>query len=121
MTPCPVEDDAGERVATLLAVGPLNRRLEPGVQRRAWYYPMAAAVSLAVARAVPAIVLLGHPTYYPKFGFVPGRGTGLEPPAEAWPDAAWMARQLPAWTDEMPGNRPLSRGVRAARLIKVPR
>ncbi len=65
---------------------------------------MAAATSLAVARAVPALVLLGHPLYYPRFGFEPARGTGLEPPAEAWPDAAWMARLLPAWTDAMRGT-----------------
>jgi putative acetyltransferase len=65
---------------------------------------MGAAVGLAVARAVPALVLLGHPSYYPRFGFVPARGAGLLPPADAWPDSAWMARLLPAWTEASRGT-----------------
>ncbi|MCJ7711259.1 MAG: GNAT family N-acetyltransferase, partial [Chloroflexi bacterium] len=50
------------------------------------------------------IVLLGHASYYPRFGFGSARDVGLEPPAAAWPDAAWMARLLPAWTDAMRGT-----------------
>jgi putative acetyltransferase len=103
MTPCPVEAEDGSTVATVIAIGPVA--VEPGVQRRGVGSAlMAAAMSLAVARAVPAIVLLGHPSYYPRFGFESARGTGLEPPAAAWPDAAWMARLLPAWTDDMMGT-----------------
>lgn len=103
MTPCPVEDDDGTAVATVLAIGPVA--VQPAVQNLGVGSAlMAAAMSLAVARAVPAIVLLGHPSYYPRFGFESARGTGLEPPATAWPDAAWMARLLPAWTDDMAGT-----------------
>jgi predicted N-acetyltransferase YhbS len=103
MTPCPVEDGEGLVVATVIAIGPVA--VEPAVQfRGVGSALMAAAMSLAVARAVPAIVLLGHPSYYPRFGFEPARGTGLEPPAAAWPDAAWMARLLPAWSDDMAGT-----------------
>jgi putative acetyltransferase len=103
MSPCPVEDDDGEQVATVLAIGPVA--VDPAVQLRGVGSAlMAAAMSLAVARAVPALVLLGHPSYYPRFGFESARGTGLEPPAAAWPDAAWMARLLPAWTDAMRGT-----------------
>ena len=65
---------------------------------------MASAMSLAVARAVPALVLLGHPTYYPRFGFESARGIGLQPPDQRWPDAAWLARRLPAWTDAIRGT-----------------
>ena len=61
-------------------------------------------MSLALARAVPAMVLLGHASYYPRFGFESARGVGLMPPADAWPDTAWMARRLPAWTDDMRGT-----------------
>jgi putative acetyltransferase len=57
-----------------------------------------------VARGVPALVLLGHPAYYPRFGFGSARDAGLQPPAPEWPDAAWMARLLPAWTDAMRGT-----------------
>ena len=90
-------------MATVLAIGPVA--VDPAVQRRGVGSAlMAAAASLAVARAVPALVLLGHPSYYPRFGFESARGAGLEPPAAAWPDAAWMARLLPAWTDDMRGT-----------------
>ena len=103
MTPCPVEADDGSVVATVIAIGPVA--VEPPVQfRGVGSALMAAAMSLAVARAVPAIVLLGHPSYYPRFGFESARGAGLEPPAAAWPDAAWMARLLPAWSDDMAGT-----------------
>ncbi len=103
MTPCPVEDPDGATLATVLAIGPVA--VDPAVQSRGVGSAlMAAAMSLAVARAVPALVLLGHPTYYPRFGFEAARGAGLEPPAAAWPDAAWMARLLPAWSDEMAGT-----------------
>jgi putative acetyltransferase len=103
LSPCPVEADDGSRVATVLAIGPVA--VDPSVQRRGVGSAlMAAAASLAVARAVPALVLLGHPSYYPRFGFESARDAGLEPPADAWPDAAWMARRLPAWTDDMQGT-----------------
>ena len=103
LSPCPVEDEDGGRVGEVLALGPIA--VLPEVQLRGVGSAlMATAMSLAVARAVPAIVLLGHPSYYPRFGFVPARGVGLLPPADAWPDAAWMARLLPAWTDSMCGT-----------------
>jgi putative acetyltransferase len=65
---------------------------------------MGAAMSLALARGVPALVLLGHPAYYVRFGFSSARDVGLQPPTPAWPDAAWLARLLPAWTDAMRGT-----------------
>jgi putative acetyltransferase len=103
LSPCPVEDEKGEWAGEVLALGPIA--VLPEVQfRGVGSALMATAMGLAVARAVPAIVLLGHPSYYPRFGFVPARGVGLLPPAEAWPDAAWMARLLPAWTDSMRGR-----------------
>ena len=103
LSPCPVEDVDGERVGEVLALGPIA--VKPEVQRRGVGSAlMVAAVGLAVARAVPAIVLLGHPSYYPRFGFVPARGLGLLPPAEAWPDAAWLARLLPAWSERCRGT-----------------
>ncbi len=103
LSPCRVEDAAGATVATVLAIGPVA--VQPDLQYRGIGSAlMAAATGLAVARAVPALVLLGHPSYYPRFGFLSARDAGLEPPAAAWPDAAWMARLLPAWTDAMRGT-----------------
>jgi putative acetyltransferase len=103
LSPCPVIDAAGRTVAHVLAVGPMA--VAPAVQRRGVGSALTtAAVGLALARAVPALVLLGYPDYYGRFGFEPARRVGLEPPAAAWPDAAWMARLLPAWDDSMAGT-----------------
>jgi putative acetyltransferase len=103
MTPCPVLADEGSVAGEVLSLGPMA--VEPGVQRQGIGSAlMGAAMSLAVARAVPAVVLLGHPSYYPRFGFTSARDLGLEPPAQAWPDAAWLARRLPAWTDDLRGT-----------------
>ena len=58
---------------------------------------MREAVARCEAAGVAAVALLGHPTYYPRFGFGSARAQGLRPP-EPWPDEAWMAHRLPAWT-----------------------
>jgi putative acetyltransferase len=106
MTPCPVEDADGGTVATVLAIGPVA--VDPPVQRQGVGSAlMAAAASLAVARAVPALVLLGHPSYYPRFGFESARGAGLE----GSPPAGLDRRHA--------RDRALPRGVRAARLTSA--
>jgi putative acetyltransferase len=103
LSPCPVVDDDGAEIATLLAVGPVA--VEPSVQLRGIGSAlMHAATAVAIARGIPALVLLGHPAYYPRFGFESARGVGLQPPADAWPDPVWLARRLPAWDDTMQGT-----------------
>lgn len=64
---------------------------------------MRRAIGGAVALAAPAIALVGHETYYPRFGFEPARRLGLEPPG-AWRDENWLALRLPAWTPELRGT-----------------
>ena len=39
------------------------------------------------------VVVLGHPDYYPRFGFVPGRSHGIECPFDA-PEDAFMVLGL---------------------------
>jgi putative acetyltransferase len=103
LSPCPVEDDTGVVVATVLAIGPVA--VLPAVQfRGVGSSLMYAAMSLAMARAVPALVLLGHAGYYTRFGFDSARDVGLQPPTDAWPDEVWMARRLPAWDEAMRGT-----------------
>ena len=67
----------------------------------------AALIRETVARATaagwPVIVLLGHATYYPRFGFESGRGLGIEP-QQPWGDAHWMALRLPGWSADMRGT-----------------
>jgi putative acetyltransferase len=103
LSPCPVEDDAGDVVASVLAIGPVA--VTPAAQLQGVGSAlMHAAMSLAMARGVPALVLLGHADYYPRFGFGSAREAGLEPPTPEWPDQHWMARRLPAWDDAMRGT-----------------
>ena len=64
---------------------------------------MRAAIGLATRRGQPLLCLLGHALYYPRFGFKPARALGIEPPQE-WPDEAWQALRLPAWTPDMRGK-----------------
>jgi putative acetyltransferase len=103
LSPCQVVDWSGEPTCEVLALGPVA--VLPSVQFRGVGSSLiSTALSLAMARGVAAVVLLGYPDYYPRFGFAPARALGLQPPAPAWPDAAWMARLLPAWSDELRGT-----------------
>lgn len=64
---------------------------------------MKRAIGLAVERAQPVICLLGHASYYPRFGFEPARAIGIEPP-RPWRDASWLALRLPAWEPSLRGT-----------------
>jgi putative acetyltransferase len=50
----------------------------------------------------PVVAVLGHPAYYPRFGFEPAADLGIREP---WgvPPEAWMALRLPAYTPEARG------------------
>ncbi|HEY8238414.1 MAG TPA: N-acetyltransferase [Candidatus Limnocylindrales bacterium] len=61
-----------------------------------------AVIELATERGQPLLCLLGHPSYYPRFGFEPARALGIDP-ARPWPDEAWMVRRLPAWSPSLRG------------------
>jgi predicted N-acetyltransferase YhbS len=64
---------------------------------------MREQIKLATRRGVPLICLLGHASYYPRFGFVPARSLGIEPP-QPWPDEAWQALRLPAYNSQIRGR-----------------
>jgi putative acetyltransferase len=95
-----VGDDGTTR--PILALGPIavdpdHQRLGIGVDL------IHRTIAEATARAWPVIVLVGHPTYYPRFGFEPARSIGIIPPQD-WPDDAWMALRLPGWTPDLIGT-----------------
>jgi putative acetyltransferase len=48
------------------------------------------------------VLVLGHPTYYPRFGFEPAAPLGLEPPREF--GEAWMAVKLTAYDPAIRGR-----------------
>ena len=65
---------------------------------------MSEAIRRAERTEYPLIALLGHPTYYPRFGFKPAADTfGITTTYEAPPEA-WMARALPAYEPQIRGR-----------------
>ncbi|MBZ4016996.1 GNAT family N-acetyltransferase [Streptomyces purpurogeneiscleroticus] len=67
-----------------------------------------AALDAARARGERLVVVLGHPDYYPRFGFRPASRWGISAPMEV-PDEAMMALPLDA-PDAEPA-RPVPAGV----------
>ena len=64
---------------------------------------MHAVLGAADALGYPVVVLLGHPDYYPRFGFVPAASIGIEPTEPAWAPH-FQARPLRAWTPGLRGT-----------------
>lgn len=60
------------------------------------------ALRRAAATDLPLVVVVGHPAYYPRFGFEPAGGLGLRAPFDV-PADAWMAHRLPAYRSEIRG------------------
>jgi putative acetyltransferase len=78
--------------APALGLGPLGVR--PTHQKRGVGSGLMHAV-LGAAEALdePVVVLLGHPDYYPRFGFTPAADLGIEPPVAEW-TSAFQVRTL---------------------------
>lgn len=91
LTRLPVRLDRGGSL-TALALAPVAVR--PDSQRRG---VGAALVTHALERAAAlgfgAVIVLGHPSYYPRFGFLPGSAFGVRCPFDV-PGEAFMAREL---------------------------
>ncbi len=63
-----------------------------------------AGLERADARHEPLVVVQGHPTYYPRFGFESARRHGIEPPSPDISDAAFMVLRLPAYDERYRGQ-----------------
>lgn len=75
----------------------------PAAQRRgAGSAAIRAGLEAARALGGNLVVVLGHPEYYPRFGFTPASAFGITAPFEA-PDEAFLALALDP-------SRPLPRG-----------
>ncbi|HEX5451894.1 MAG TPA: hypothetical protein VFW86_05845, partial [Candidatus Limnocylindrales bacterium] len=61
-----------------------------------------AALDLAEVREEPLVVVLGHPWFYPRFGFRPASSYGITAP---WPvaDAAFMVKPLTTYRSTLRG------------------
>ncbi|MDX1615595.1 MAG: N-acetyltransferase [Candidatus Promineifilaceae bacterium] len=88
-TPVMVEPDPGHVVAGLgpLAVLPAFQRR--GIGGRLVEHGLARCRALGVA----LVVVVGHPDYYPRFGFVPAAAHGLRWEVDV-PDEVFMVRAL---------------------------
>jgi putative acetyltransferase len=62
------------------------------------------ALRLADERGEPLVLVLGHPTYYPGFGFRRASTLGLLAPNPEWPDEAFMAVPLTAYDPALRGR-----------------
>jgi putative acetyltransferase len=88
---------------TALGLGPIG--VEPSLQRGGVGSAlMHAVLGAADALGYPVVILLGHPTYYPRFGFVPARSIGIQPTEPTWGQESFMARPLQAWRPSMVGT-----------------
>jgi len=62
------------------------------------------ALRLADGRGEPLVLVLGHPSYYPRFGFRPASEIGIRPPDPEIPDAAFMAAELRSYDPKLHGR-----------------
>lgn len=63
-----------------------------------------AVVERADGAGEPFVLLLGHPTYYPRFGFEPAAPLGILPPRDVGDGDAWMLIRLSAWDPSIQGR-----------------
>lgn len=88
--------------APALGLGPLGVR--PARQRCGIGSALVhAALGAADALDESLVLLLGHPGYYPRFGFVPASELGIDPGIEEW-EPAFQARTLSAYHPGLRGT-----------------
>jgi putative acetyltransferase len=86
----------------LLELAPMS--VHPDWQRRGVGSALVQeALRIAGERREPLVLVLGHPTYYPRFGFRPASEIGIVPPGDV-PDDVFMAVALQAYEPEIRGR-----------------
>lgn len=93
----------GDRPEKVLALAPVS--VVPAFQNHG---VGSALIREGLARAdekgEPLVVVLGHPDYYPRFGFVTASTMGIKPPWPVDPEEAFMAKPLSAYREDMVGT-----------------
>jgi putative acetyltransferase len=64
---------------------------------------VVAGLDAAEVRDEPLVLVLGHPWFYPRFGFRPASGFGIVPPRPV-PDAAFMVKPLTTYRRVLSGR-----------------
>jgi putative acetyltransferase len=62
------------------------------------------ALSRADEHGEPLVLVLGHPGYYPRFGFRPASELGISPPHPKIPDEVFMAIPLANYDPTLRGR-----------------
>lgn len=86
----------------VLALGPIGVRPD----RHGWGIGsalIAAGLRESKERGEPAVILLGSPRFYPRFGFQAGSTLGLRNPFVGVPEEAFMVAQLDDRAGSMSG------------------
>jgi putative acetyltransferase len=92
-SPVLILDEAGTTVKEGMALAPVS--VDPACQRSGIGAALCrSALSCAQAHNVPFVVVIGHPAYYPRFGFVPAGPLGIQCPYEGVPEDAFMIARL---------------------------
>ena len=89
---------SGHEVLALAPMAVLPKRQRAGVGSRLVH----ASVERARRTDFPLAIVVGHPGYYPRFGFEPAGDLGLESPWQIPPEA-WMALRLPTYEPDARG------------------
>lgn len=88
----PANIESGKTVTKGMGLGPVG--VLPKFQRKGIGTALInEGIGLLRSRACPFIMVLGHPAYYPRFGFVPAAGHGI---TSEWdmPDSAFLVLLL---------------------------
>jgi putative acetyltransferase len=89
-------------IAYAVALAPLA--VLPSAQKRGVGKALAnESLRLANERGHGIIIVLGHPEYYPKFGFEPASRFGMSSPFDV-ADDVFMAKPLSAFNEKICGN-----------------
>ena len=89
---------SGDEVLALAPMAVVADRQRDGIGSRL----VEDGLRRAAATPFALVVVLGHPGYYPRFGFEPAAGYGVRAPWDV-PAEAWMALPLPAYRPEARG------------------
>ena len=62
------------------------------------------ALGRVEAAGEPAVMVQGHPEYYPRFGFERASALGFSSPHPKIPDDAFMVKRLPGYSPDLAGR-----------------